>query len=223
MEGIEVELLLKEHVTHDIKRFVFSKPEGYSFVPGQATLVSINKPGFSGRKNPFTFTSMNMDKVLEFTVKEYPEHGGATRELHGLVPGDRIIIREPFGTINYKGKGHFIAAGAGITPFIAIFKQLMADGELEGNRLIFSNKTGKDVIMEQQLRHMFDGDDLVLTLTREDRPGYLKGRIDEGFLKKNVSGFSGYFYVCGPDEFVRSVSESLRSLGADTAKIVVEG
>jgi len=32
-----------EPVTHDVRRFRFEKPTGYSFNPGQATEVSINK------------------------------------------------------------------------------------------------------------------------------------------------------------------------------------
>jgi hypothetical protein len=31
-----------ESVTHDVKRFTIQKPEGFKFIPGQATEVSIN-------------------------------------------------------------------------------------------------------------------------------------------------------------------------------------
>lgn len=39
----KVKVLLIEGVTHDVRRFVVEKPEGYSFVPGQATEVSMSK------------------------------------------------------------------------------------------------------------------------------------------------------------------------------------
>jgi predicted ferric reductase len=35
-----------------------------------------------------------------------------------------------FGAIEYKGEGVFIAGGAGVTPFIAILRQLQADDKL---------------------------------------------------------------------------------------------
>jgi ferredoxin-NADP reductase len=45
-------------------------------------------------------------------------------------PGDQLIIRDVWGAITYKGKGVFIAGGAGITPFISIFRDLSARNEL---------------------------------------------------------------------------------------------
>ena len=65
---------------------------------------------------------MNDEYFLEFTIKIYFDHKGLTNQIGKLEVGDFITIREPFGTIKYKEKGVFIAGGAGITPFIAIFK-----------------------------------------------------------------------------------------------------
>ena len=40
-------LILKvDPVTHDVRRFTVRKPQGYRFEPGQATLVSIDRPGW---------------------------------------------------------------------------------------------------------------------------------------------------------------------------------
>jgi predicted ferric reductase len=44
-----------------------------------------------------------------------------------LKHGDELIIRDVWGAIEYKGEGVFIAGGAGVTPFIAILRQLQAD------------------------------------------------------------------------------------------------
>src|SRR5204863_6126511 len=51
-------------VTHNVRRFRFEKPEGYHFNPGQATEVSINKPGWEEERRPFTFTCLNDDPFL---------------------------------------------------------------------------------------------------------------------------------------------------------------
>ena len=48
MEEHIVRILSVDQVTHDVKRFRVEKPEGYSFIPGQATEVSINTPEFKG-------------------------------------------------------------------------------------------------------------------------------------------------------------------------------
>ena len=136
-------------VTHDVKRFRVEKPEGYSFIPGQATEVSINTPELKDEKRPFTFTCLNREPYLEFTIKIYPSHNGITNELGKLNPGAELIIRDVWGAISYKGKGVFIAGGAGITPFISIFRDLRTKNEISGNTLIFANKTKADIILEK--------------------------------------------------------------------------
>src|SRR6056297_1989452 len=153
-----------KNVTHDVKQLRFEKPDGYSFTPGQATEVAIDKDNWREEKRPFTFTSLNSDSVLEFTIKTYPEHQGVTEQLHKLEPGEHLIIEEPFGTINYQGAGVFLAGGAGVTPFIAILRQRRKEGEAKENKMIFSNKKAKDVILEKEFREIL-GDNLTLTLT----------------------------------------------------------
>ena len=122
MEEI-IRILHIQQVTHDVKRFRCEKPRDYQFAPGQATEVSINKEGWKEEKRPFTFTSLNNDPFLEFTIKIYSDHAGVTNELNTLSAGDELIVRDVWGAIEYKGPGYFIAGGAGITPFIAIFRQ----------------------------------------------------------------------------------------------------
>lgn len=219
MEKI-VKVLNTGFVTHNVKRFVVEKPEGYSFTPGQATSVSINKPEWDQEKRPFTFTSLNQDKILEFIIKQYPDHNGVTQELHRLDSGDELIIRDAWGTINYKNLGVFIAGGAGITPFISIFRDLEKKNQLKGNSLIFSNKLEKDIILEKELKQMF-GQDLILTIT-DEKSRYKNKRIDLEFLKEKIKDFSQTFYICGPKSFNKDIIGYLQELGADIKEIVFE-
>lgn len=222
-----VKLLSSKFVTHDVKRFIVEKPENYTFTPGQATDVSLGIEGFEDKKHPFTFTSLNEDKVIEFTiksypVKEFPEHKGVTEKLHELMPGEELILQDPWGTIEYKGKGVFIAGGAGITPFIAIFRDLHSKGKLAGNKLFFSNKESRDIILEKELRYYF-GNDLILTLTREKTDnGYKQGRVDKEMLEANVDDFGQHFYICGPKTMVQDLKDKLSDLGAKSDGVVFE-
>jgi len=50
-----------KHVTHDVLQIRVEKPRGYSFTPGQATEVSVNKSGWLKEKRPFTFTCLPDD------------------------------------------------------------------------------------------------------------------------------------------------------------------
>jgi len=213
--------------THDVKSFTLTRPKNYRFTPGQATEVSINKPDWENKKRPFTFTSLNQDKVLEFIIKayplsQYPSHKGVTEKLHQLKPQDQLIIGSPWGTIKYKGKGVFLAGGAGITPFIAIIRNLVKEDKLKGNKLIFSNKTAKDIILQKEFKKYFSADNLIFTLTQEKNKNHKHGRINLKFLKNNIKDFSQNFYVCGPPPFVKDIKKALKSLGANTQSLVFE-
>lgn len=217
-----VTLLLSEFVTHDVKRFVFTRPEGFDFAPGQGVELAIDEPQWRSQGHPFTPTSLAGDGVLEFTIKGYPEHHGVTEKLHALKPGARVLMSAPFGAIRYQGPGTFIAAGAGITPFMAILRMLAAEGKLEGHSLIFSNKTPADIICGQELHHYL-GERCQLLCTRETdcncRGG---GRIDIDFLRRQIDDFSRHFYVCGPPPFVNSITAALIELGAVPDGLVFE-
>ena len=54
----------------------------------------------------------------------------------------------------YKGEGVFIAGGAGITPFLSIFRYLNSKNEINNNILIFANKTKADIIHEEELKSL---------------------------------------------------------------------
>ena len=216
-----VKILKVEPVTHDVRRFTVEKPEGFRFEPGQATLVSINRPEWQQEKRPFTFTSLNEWPELEFTIKIYAERHGVTDQLGGLQAGDELIIRKPWGTIQYQGPGYFIAGGAGVTPFIAILRQLEKDGRLAGNTLLFSNKTSRDIILRHEFEAM-DGLACVFTVTEEPDPTLENRRIDRAFLEDKVSDFEKHFYVCGPEQMVEDIKGHLQALGGRADSIVFE-
>lgn len=210
-----------ENVTHDVYRLRLDKPDGYSFKPGQATEVAIKKPGMEEERRPFTFTSLPEDPFLEFTIKSYQDHHGVTEQIAKLKAGDELIIHDVWGAIEYKGPGYFIAGGAGITPFLAILRQLKALGQLQGNTLFFSNKTKADIILKDELKELL-GENCVFIVTDRDEAGYPKGFIDEEFLKKNVTDPSKHFYVCGPQPMIDAINGILITMGAKADHVVFE-
>jgi ferredoxin-NADP reductase len=210
-----------ENLTPDVKRFQCEKPDAYAFIPGQATEVAINKEGWQAEKRPFTFTSLNESPDLEFTIKIYQDHRGVTNELDSLKTGDELIIDEAWGAIEYKGPGYFIAGGAGITPFIAILRQLQKEQKLGGNKLFFSNKTEQDIILQPELNVML-GSDARYVITGEHTNNYHNGYIDELFLNTYVEDFGKHFYLCGPPKMVEALQEILVKQGAYPDAVVFE-
>ncbi len=209
--GQIVKVLSVKKVTHDVLQILAAKPSALVYKSGQAVDISIHKKGWEQTLRPFTFTSLPEDEHIEFIIKTYPSHNGVTNQLLSLKYGDELIIHDVFGTITYKGEGMFIAGGAGVTPFIAIFKQLEKENKIGNNKLIFANKTKADIILEDRLS-MLLGNNCINILSDEKHEGYKHGFITAKLIKKHLDEHIGYFYLCGPEPMMKAIEEHLSSL-----------
>ena len=221
MESHIVKIKSIAKVTHDVLKIRLDKPAGYTFTPGQATEVAINKPGWTGERRPFTFTCLPEDDFLEFTIKTYPQRGGVTNQLLELKPGDELILHDVWGAISYKGEGVFIAGGAGITPFLSILRYLHSVNQIGSNKLIFANKTKADIIHHEELQSYL-GKNFINILSEEATDDYPHGHITREFLQNVIPTFEGKFYVCGPPPMMDAVQSMLREVGVTEEAVVVE-
>jgi len=221
MEQHNVKIISLQHVTHDVLKIQTERPQQFKFTPGQATEVSINKEGWQNEKRPFTFTCLPENDYLEFTIKTYPSHKSVTNELLHLKINDELILHDVFGAIVYKGEGVFIAGGAGVTPFISIFRYLQSKNEIGNNKLIFANKTKADIILAQEFKQLL-GNNFINILSDEIVHGYANGQINEDFIKANSGGINKIFYVCGPPPMMEAIEKQLANLHIDANSIVKE-
>ena len=207
--------------THNVKTFRVTKPGGFTFTPGQATDLSLNKEGWKDNKHPFTFTCLPGDSYLEFTIKMYENPNGLTHHLNTIDIGEEFEISDAWGAIEYKGEGVFIAGGAGITPFISIFRDLKKQEQIGNNVLMFSNKTEADIILKDEFENMLHKN-FINIITQQPGTSYYNRHIDKNFLQKEVKDFQQQFYVCGPDEFTKNILDALKELGANAETLVFE-
>jgi ferredoxin-NADP reductase len=216
-----VRILNIESITHNVKRFTLDKPKGLTFIPGQAAHLSINAPDLKNKKRPFTFTGLNDWDNIEFTIKIYSDHDGVTNELGKMKIWDELLLHDIFGAIRYHGEGTFIAGGAGVTPFIAILRQLQKEGQLGRNKLMFSNNKEEDIILRDEFKNML-GNNFINTLTKEQTTLYDHRFIDRSYLVEKLENLNQYFYLCGPDPMVEAIQQDLLSMGVEPGKVIVE-
>lgn len=221
MEEHIVRIRTTEKVTHDVLRIITERPQSYNFMPGQATEISINKEEWKDERRPFTFTCLPDADYLEFTIKTYPSRKGVTGQLLQLMTGDELIVHDVFGTIIYKAEGVFIAGGAGVTPFIAIFRDLYSKGMIGNNKLIFANKTTDDIILKDEFEKML-GDNLINILSDDETQSYFHGRITQEFLESNIKDKATNIYLCGPDPMMEAVEKYLSDMGIDSSLVIKE-
>jgi ferredoxin-NADP reductase len=197
------------------------RPEGIDFTPGQAADISLNLDGWRDAIRPFTFTGLPHYDYLQFTIKSYPSRKGVTAMLPSLVPGNEFILHGVFGAIHYRGEGYFIAGGAGITPFISIFRYLKWKNEIGNNRLIFANKSIDDIILKDEFEQML-GKNFINILSETQAEGYAFGTITEEFLRANIPDRGKIIYVCGPPPMEDAVVKMLKNMNIDDSLIVKE-
>lgn len=221
MKPFTVKIKSIQHITHDVLLIVTEKSTHFNFIPGQATEISINKEGWQDKKRPFTFTSLPDNNFLEFTIKTYPQNKEVTNEMLALKVGEELILHDIFGAIAYKGEGVFIAGGAGVTPFISIFRDLKSKKEVGSNQLIFANKTKKDIIQEVEFEKIL-GKNFINILSDEKVDGYANGQITEDFLKTYICESTKNIYICGPPPMMDAIEKQLLHLKIDKKQIIKE-
>jgi propane monooxygenase reductase component len=211
----EVKILAKTPLNHNVIQFRLERPLNYQFSAGQAIELTLMNPVAKGPA-PFTFTGLNSKPDLELTIKIYNDHHGLTESLANLSIGEKVLITDPWDSFTNKGPGIFIAGGAGITPFIALLRQMKVDSAVGDSQLFFSNKTPQDVFLHNELKNIL-GDRYVDIITRDENGQ----RIDEEFIQKSVKDLSQPFYVCGPPGFVDLIRDLLKKVGASEQMINV--
>lgn len=202
------QLLAIDWLAHNVVRLEVTKPKGFDFQVGDAVEIKVadHEPG------PFTMTNLPTGNTVEFVIRVYADHDGKTKAMSRLKKGDKIGFSEPFNTFQPQKRAVFLAGGTGITPFIAIMRQMHKSGTLADCLLVFSNKTAKDVFLAEELKKML-GERYLNVITAEKTDPDYYGNIDEAWLKKHIDDLSRPVLVCGPPPFNEAMEKALKSIG----------
>ena len=196
----EVKILNKQRLNHDVMEFHLERPAGYHFNAGQAIELTVNAPSQQGPA-PFTFTGLDSDSTLQLIIKIYRDHDGITVALEKKNVGDTVVIGDPWDSFVNKGPGLFIAGGAGITPFVALLRQLAVEKNIDNSHLIFSNKTSQDVFLHEEFKRLL-GNRYVDIVTRKDKSG-AHVELKDHLAKKFAANPALPVYVCVLDSWIR--------------------
>lgn len=217
--GFSTKICSKKRLTQNVFGITLERPLDYSFSPGQSICLAIENPIEQVSTNCYALTGLSNARYLELILKIDPARGAPPHEFSMAMVGDPVSISHPFDTFTYHKPGTFIAEGVAISPFLAILRQLHADDKIEGNRLIFVNKTVKDIFLEEELAKSL-GVEFIEILTQEYSPGYFYGSADADFIQYHSELNNRQFYVCGSQEFSEFIKGELLSLGVIPEKIM---
>ena len=199
------------------------------FRPGQFFMLEFLRPEKIPKRSYSVASSPERKGILEFTVKQMPD-GYVSKLLNEIPVGEEMILDGPWGHFIFDEAKMpqivMLAAGSGIAPFRCFCQYIIDKGLRTNALLVYSNKCEDDIICRQELltfAKKIDGMELVLTLSREEKPGYRFGRIDENLVKEIISRRAGaHYFICGPPQMVEDTKQLILANGIAADKIKTE-
>lgn len=199
-----------------------------AFLPGQfAFLHILDKNGSSIVKRPYSIASSPSAPYLEFCIRMV--HGEMTSKLETAKPGTVIGVEGPFGAFSYTGqkKAAFIAGGCGVAPMMSMLRQIGEKSTGGQFILFYSARTREELAYKKELEELQKGNPgirVVITLTREEAPGYACGRINDQIIKMHAGDPKEFdWWMCGSKEMVLGLKGCLAGMGVEVKKIRIEG
>lgn len=200
------------------------------FWPGQ--YVTLGSPSESIPERCYSIANIpNRESEIVLHVTNVKD-GRTSKWIHDTVNvGDTVYINGPYGTFigdpSLDTPVLCLAAGSGLAPIASLAQAaFLRGGFRKPATILFSAKTKADVYdtgLFAYLRVKFRNFDFKYTLTREDNPGGLKGRIPD-ILPSLYPDLSGYSVFCaGSPDFVDSCREAVHALGLPDDRFYSEG
>ena len=187
---------------------------GFQFRPGQCVNLGIRGGGVNREYS--TYSGVD-DPYLEFLIKEV-KGGIVSSKLRSVSLGDEVELHGPYGSFVVDlGKVAnesfvFIGTGTGIAPFHSFVKSYPD--------LDYQVITGIRNMSERYDYDDYDPQHLVYCISREHWGGF-NGRVTD-FLTKSKINQKKIYYLCGNQNMIHDVYESLRAAGVSGDRILTE-
>ena len=204
-----------------------------SFQPGQYVAVSFYR---KGRPTPARCFSMVNSPSEPGILQICPRiKGRFTSTVTKLKPGDKAVVRGPFGGFVIDDEIHkevvLIAGGIGIAPFISMIRHAVQLKTATKITLIYSCQIQDDVPFAQELKKLENIHPnlkvfYLITAGRVDRFKNSRvaiGRATPKFLTKNSGDLSKKtFFICGPPGFMKAVEAMLAQINIPPERVLTE-
>lgn len=206
----------------------------YQFKAGQYINIKTTINGAEFRRS-YSISSSPKSNELRVVVKAVESGLFSNYVTQHLQVGDVLEVAPPEGKFileNTNAKVIVgIAAGSGITPIISLAKDTLESATDTTFILIYGNKTAEDTIYFSEieaLKNKYLGRFFVhYTFTTAQVEGSLFGRIERSTInfvlknKHNDKRVDEYF-LCGPEDMIKKVTDVLKENGANEEQIHYE-
>lgn len=222
-DAVSILFDIPNHIQHD-----------FSFIAGQYITLKTTLNGTEIRRAYSLCTSPKSNEI-KVAVKAVENGTFSTYATTKLQVGNQLEVLKPEGkfTLQPQANKNYIgfAAGSGITPILSMVKAVLEEETTATFTLIYGNKTVANTIfyselnaLKQQYPTRFN---LHFVFSREQQENSLFGRIDKGhtnYFVKNIYKETTFdqAFLCGPEEMITTVSETLQENGFASENIKFE-
>lgn len=218
--------------TEDTVSIAFEVPTAlksdYSFLPGQYLTLKAIINGADTRRS-YSLCSAPFENEWRVAVKQVENGVFSSFANSSLKAGDTLEVMTPTGNFclkpdaNAKKTYALFAAGSGITPILSIAKTALKEEPNSEVNLFYGNKNFNSIIFREEveaLKNMYMNRlRVVHVLSRESLGNAIqKGRInkekcDDLFKAFLANDTIDAVYVCGPEEMILGVKDSMLENG----------
>ncbi|MGS2763528.1 2Fe-2S iron-sulfur cluster-binding protein [Sinomicrobium sp. M5D2P9] len=218
----------------------FDVPENLrdTFVHEAGQHITIKKE-FDGKeiRRSYSICTSPGEGTLSVGIKEIPDGTFSRYANRSLREGDILEVHPPEGHFTFTpdaSKSRAVAAfaaGSGITPVISILKTLLENEPQSKFVLVYGNRSAAETMFLKEITGLIAGYperlSVYFTYSRAEEDNALFGRIEHAtvnYVIKNKQKDTTFdaFYLCGPEEMVNTVSDTLKENGIEENKINFE-
>ncbi len=207
----------------------------FAFTPGQHVPVRATLEGKEERRT-YSICSDPGEPALRIAIKRLEGGLFSTWANMRLAPGMMIDVMPPQGRfVLPAGDGKprdllAIAAGAGITPIIAIVRHALATEPTARVTLVYGNRTMESTLFADELDDLkdryLDRFTLLHVLSRSDNADtpILAGRVDAAKIRALLERLMpasdiAHAFLCGPSAMIKEARDTLTALGVPPRQI----
>ncbi|MEO8172026.1 MAG: ferredoxin--NADP reductase [Sediminibacterium sp.] len=222
--------------TPDTKSFVLEEANGkkINYTAGQFLTFLFNKKnGEEERRNYSISSTPSGNAPLTITVKRIPNGEYSRRLTDTIQVGDELISTGASGFFVLPEKMEqyeqfiFFAAGSGITPVYSLIKTLLEYHPSKQVLLVYSNRSVEYSIFYEEIKKLQQEypERFKVEFLFSNAASVINRRLGiyiiEKLLERNITGplDRQLFYLCGPFEYMRTITIVLKNNGVGASHI----
>jgi glycine betaine catabolism B len=219
----------KRLIAKDTYEFVFKKPKGFSFKPGQYLewMLPHKKPDSKGVRRYFTIASSPTEDKVRVAMK-ITERASSYKEMIRTLDVDHPIMASQLAgdfllPKSADEKLGFIAGGIGVTPFRSHIQWMLDSGKAYNSALYYCVNLREEIAYEELWKETTSSltfNFIPVVAKEEIELPFEKGYVTAEMLKRRTPDYlERTWYISGPPGMVHAYKKLLHEAGVRQAKI----